>query len=898
MRQSSDGLWEVRFQSGETKYRYRDSDVVVLTESEWHDPQYCRVYGRNGVMNNVIGVYSFRQGAQTHWRIECDKGFVGDYLDGKIMVVESCLAGEAAQNVFGYLKNIATVNNLGRDEEHGGILASIYNRLDFIEDSLAAAPYINPECYGIKHISYSATGLIFPFGCNASQEKAVTAAFENHISVIQGPPGTGKTQTILNIIANIVVQGKTVMVVSNNNSATQNVLDKLQKEGLGFIVAPLGSRENKERFILNQPSLPAELQQWRIDDADIVQSKEQLKQVRTLLREGFELQEEYATAKHRIADVELEFQHFLLTRRYYTTDCEPKKGVKSERFLDLWMRFQRYVDEAGSLFALFRIVERWRWKCFNIMRKMVWGIDSSFEVESASAVIEELQYLYYKSSIAELHTHISRIGARLAELDVVALSDRLKTLSVSIFKNSLHGRYAKVSREVLTDVKDLNTRADILREQYPVVLSTTFSARPSLLGNKAYDYIIMDEASQVSVETGALALTCAKNAVIVGDSMQLPNVITDEDRAKLSAIFDAYRINRGYHCAEHSFLHSICTIIPEVPQTLLREHYRCHPRIINFCNQRFYGGKLVIMTKDAGEADVMRVVKTVPGQHSRGHYNQREIDVVKQEVMPNLPENADIGVVTPYNIQVSQFRQQLPTVEAATIHKYQGREKEHIIMSVVDDQLTEFVDDPNMLNVAVSRAQKSFCLVVSGNEQERKGYIGDLIDYVKYNNLEVSESKICSIFDYLYSQYAEKRHELLSNHKGISAYDSENLTYSLLETILAEHVEFSHLGVFCHIPLAQIIRDYSFLSSNEARFVAHPNAHVDFLLANRVTKHPVMAVETDGYSYHKEGTEQHRRDQMKNAILKRYGLPLVRLSTTGSGERARIVEALRGILPA
>lgn len=48
---------------------------------------------------------------------------------------------------------------------------------------------------------------------------------ENQISVIQGPPGTGKTQTILNIIANILMQGETVQIVSNNNSATENVYE-------------------------------------------------------------------------------------------------------------------------------------------------------------------------------------------------------------------------------------------------------------------------------------------------------------------------------------------------------------------------------------------------------------------------------------------------------------------------------------------------------------------------------------------------------------------------------------------------------------------------------------------------------------------------------------------------
>ena len=64
------------------------------------------------------------------------------------------------------------------------------------------------------------------------------------MSVIQGPPGTGKTQTILNILANLLVQNRTIEIVSNNNSATENVLEKLAspKYGLDFLVAPLGKK--------------------------------------------------------------------------------------------------------------------------------------------------------------------------------------------------------------------------------------------------------------------------------------------------------------------------------------------------------------------------------------------------------------------------------------------------------------------------------------------------------------------------------------------------------------------------------------------------------------------------------------------------------------------------------
>ena len=75
--------------------------------------------------------------------------------------------------------------------------------------------------------SFDDKPIIYPFGCNQSQKKAVEQALTNGISVIQGPPGTGKTQTILNIIANVIIRGGILAVVSNNNSATKNVQEKL-----------------------------------------------------------------------------------------------------------------------------------------------------------------------------------------------------------------------------------------------------------------------------------------------------------------------------------------------------------------------------------------------------------------------------------------------------------------------------------------------------------------------------------------------------------------------------------------------------------------------------------------------------------------------------------------------
>ena len=434
--------------------------------------------------------------------------------------------------------------------------------------------------------------------------------------------------------------------------------------------------------------------------------------------------------------------------------------------------------------------------------------------------------------------------------------------------------------------------------EYPVVLSTTFSARSCLSPETIYDYVIIDEASQVSVETGALALSCARNAVIVGDSMQLPNVVTPEARLKLDEIAEQFTIPKSYDCARNSFLESVCRTIPSVPQTLLKEHYRCHPKIIDFCNRKFYGGNLVIMTRDNGEPDVVCAIKTVEGNHNHHHVNQREIDVIRKEVLPTLSYEAeDIGIIAPYNAQVDALQQQIGSpVDIATVHKFQGREKDAIVMSTVENQISDFVDDPNLLNVAVSRAKQKFCLVVTGNKQQKSGNISDLLAYIEYNNFTVTESKIRSIFDYLYKQYTEARMAYLTTRKRISEYDSENLTYALIEDILRNNAAMRHFDVVCHLPLRMLIRDFSLLDDVERRYAGNGLTHLDFLIYNKVGKQPVLAIETDGFSYHQEGSRQKERDEMKDRILALYGIPCERLSTAESDERERIEIRLKEIL--
>ena len=178
--------------------------------------------------------------------------------------------------------------------------------------------------------------------------------------------------------------------------------------------------------------------------------------------------------------------------------------------------------------------------------------------------------------------------------------------------------------------------------EYPVILSTTFSSRNSLNSNVVYDYLIMDETSQVDIATGALALSSARNAVIVGDTKQLPNIVTNDIKNKAKVIFDTFDMNEGYQYTK-SFLQSILDVIPNVTQILLREHYRC----------KFYRGELIIMTTDKGEEDVLSVVKTRVGNHERNHYSQRQIDVIKNEIIPKYISNPkECGIITPLKIKL------------------------------------------------------------------------------------------------------------------------------------------------------------------------------------------------------------------------------------------------------
>ena len=113
--------------------------------------------------------------------------------------------------------------------------------------------------------------------------------------------------------------------------------------------------------------------------------------------------------------------------------------------------------------------------------------------------------------------------------------------------------------------------------------------------------------------------------------------------------------------------------------------------------------------------------------------------------------------------------------ENGALHKFQGREKDAIIISSVDNKISEFVDDPNLLNVAVSRAKKYLAVVISNNEENWVTNFGYLKRYIEYNNLEIKYSKISSVFDLLYKNKEKEKLEYIKKHKIEDSSIAESL---------------------------------------------------------------------------------------------------------------------------
>lgn len=873
-------MYTVVFKGGRT-YRYNYDNITWLSNPTELNIKNKAIYANNKPLVGILKALEFNN----YIKVIYKNNFNKTYHRNQIIVEESCLTNKSTVNCFEYFKELS--KNIGLIVDgHKSFLGKQYEKISYISSNSALSYYLNPT----KELKSSVNKgtIIFPFGFNLSQKEATFKALTNQISIIEGPPGTGKTQTILNIIANLVVEGKTVAVVSNNNAATANVYEKLQKYDLDFFCATLGKKENKEQFINSQSAEYLNMLNWNLDVESKKKLVQELKLTQNALDNMLNKQNKLANLKQQLSELEIEEQHFIreyLSKHILNLNFKSIFKLKSDKIMNLIIDIKMIRNKSKELSTLYKLR--------NLLKYGIITFD--FYKVQIDEIIDYLYSLYYRIRINEITLEIEALEKELEKYHFEAEMKKFSKNSMRLFKNYIALKYSKSKLRPQFTEEDLWKNFDKVIDEYPVVLSTTHSLRNCIKENYLFDYVIIDEASQVDLLTGGLALSCARNVVVVGDLKQLTNVVNSQDKIVSNEIFKKYNLKDAYSFSTNNLLLSITKLSDSIPKTLLKEHYRCHPMIISYCNKKFYNSELIILTNEADEDKPLALYKTKVGNHARGNINQREIDIIINEVLPGVKDSKSIGIIAPYKLQVKEVSNLVDDViEVDTVHKYQGREKDVIILSTVANDINTFIDDSNLINVAVSRAVKKL-IVVSSDFENHNSNLGDLIKYIKYNNLDIIESNTSSIFDLLYKSYSNKLVEILKKSKRISEFASENLMYGLIKEVLQEK-EYNTLDIAIHVPLKMTIKDISKLTYEERKFTLNPWTHNDFIIFNKLDKMPVLVVEVDGYKFHVENEEQLVRDRVKDQILSKYDIPIIRFKTNGSGEKEKLIDKLSELL--
>ena len=236
----------------------------------------------------------------------------------------------------------------------------------------------------------------------------------------------------------------------------------------------------------------------------------------------------------------------------------------------------------------------------------------------------------------------------------------------------------------------------------------------------AIDVLIVDEAGQMALANTLAAASAAKSLVLLGDPQQLDQPL------------------RGSHPAgaKNSALAHVLGGSATMPDQLglfLDGTWRLHPDICDFTSGTFYDGRLV--ARPGRDLQAIRGagplagagVRFIPVVHEGNtHSSAEEAESIAGLIGELLGSGArwvddsgverplaleDILVITPYNAQVREIRERLPSARVGTVDKFQGQEAPLSIYSLAASSAEdaprglEFVLSLNRLNVATSRAR-------------------------------------------------------------------------------------------------------------------------------------------------------------------------------------------------
>ncbi|GAY57913.1 hypothetical protein CUMW_183050 [Citrus unshiu] len=315
---------------------------------------------------------------------------------------------------------------------------------------------------------------------------------------------------------------------------------------------------------------------------------------------------------------------------------------------------------------------------------------------------------------------------------------KLKSQSIDFVRIGRHEVVHKeIQKHCLSAAMNINSVEEIKKrlDQVKVVAVTCLGITNPLLTDKKFDVCIMDEAGQTTLPVSLGPLMFASKFVLVGDHYQLPPLVQSTEARENGMEISLFR-----------------RLSEEHPQAIsaLQSQYRMCQGIMELSNALIYGDRLSCGSDEIANAKIkvsdlsscspwlkealnpcrpVIFVNTdmLPAYEAKDHQTLNNpveaclIAKITQELVKNEIEGKDIGIITPYNSQANLIRHSLSvsSVEIHTIDKYQGRDKDCILVSFVRSSenprncTSSLLGDWHRINVALTRAKKKLIMVGS-----------------------------------------------------------------------------------------------------------------------------------------------------------------------------------------
>lgn len=628
-----------------------------------------------------------------------------------------------------------------------------------------------------------------------AQRQAVLAARSFPLTVITGPPGTGKSHTIAALILDHILGGQRVLITSRTEQAVKVVVEKLEEVAGPFVVARSGNRATQRELADKIERL---LEPGGIGD---VPSQEDVARLETRYHELRKRFAELVENISRCLGLVGTFSHHhdqmtSLEAEGIRVPGHVLRGVKPQRLRAMYERGQALLH--GGFLSQF-----WGRRLIRAVRtRLVPHEDADDRLPEYIACVEHWQelervwkQLQQLPRLSGAWSELERIDRELRKVAVEylkakrarqlasVLSDRRMRTALSYFKAALRAAEGRRKRELLNQVP-----VEVFLWVFPCWASTDrFLSHILPLQSRLFDQCVVDEASQCDLAAAAPALYRARRAVIVGDSKQLRHV-TFLPRAMEVAAFARNGIPEHLRIT-HSFRRSLFDVAQDHAEHaatfLLDEHFRSLPSIIRFPTDRFYNGRLRIMTERPENESVHAVQviyvdsprDSVTGPNT-GEAN-RVIELVR-EVMRTDPK-VSVGILSPFRAQVDLLRQLVAQVftpleieerklVVGTAHVLQGDERDVVVVSFALDrhfhhnQLRWLEQETGVFNVSITRARKRLYVVSSVRPSDLPE--GLLKHYLLYAESEMRPKVYQDQFDSNFER--EVCHEL--RRRGLRVY--------------------------------------------------------------------------------------------------------------------------------